>query len=108
VDPAVAGNRPPNALLENNLLSRWLNLSVLSVVGTVLLLLGAFRQAWRSQTGRDGERHIGVMALCLPAVLLGGVIGGTLMSTQQTIVFWVLAGTVLAGNELRSGGVGAE
>lgn len=93
--PPPTSERDTASLLENSLLSRWTNLSILSAVGAVVLLLAAGRIAWRSRwLAAGGERDLRAMGLCLPVVLVGGVASGAVFS-QGTLPFWVLAGTLL-------------
>lgn len=92
VDPTNA-----SSFLEDSLLSRWTNLSILSPLGAIILLLAASGIGWRMvRLASRSFSDLGLMALCLPATLLGGVVGGTLES-QATLITWVLAGTILAG-----------
>jgi hypothetical protein len=91
VDPTNA-----SSFLENSLLSRWTNLSILSPLGAIALLSAAFAAGWGMvRLDSRSQSDLGLMALCLPATLLGGVVGGTLES-QATLLTWVLAGTLLA------------
>jgi ABC-type multidrug transport system fused ATPase/permease subunit len=91
----VQDPRATASFLENSLLSRWTNLSILSVVSAVVLLLVAGRIGWRSRWIAPGpERDLRMMGLSLPVVLVGGVASGAAFS-QGTLPFWILAGTLL-------------
>jgi hypothetical protein len=95
--PKSATQDPSDAVsfLENSLLSRWTNLTFLSLLATIALLISGGRVAWESRTLREcGERDLRVMGLCLPLVLVGGLGSGSDFS-QGTLPFWVLAATLI-------------
>lgn len=88
-------------LLENSLLGRWTNLTLLSLVGTFALLLGATVAGVRM--ARDARldptyRLLGVMALSLPALIVGSLANQILLSPIAALPFWLLAATVLAAS----------
>lgn len=92
-------------LLENSLLGRWTNMSLLSLAGTLLLLLGAVTGAARRALDlRDPSSlaRLAAMGLCLPAVVIGSLTSQVLLSPIATMPFWILAATLLAG-DLRRG-----
>jgi hypothetical protein len=84
-------------ILENNLLARWTNLSLFSLIGTVLLLGGGFFRGWRlaMSGGHKYPPSLGLMGLALPGLLIAGLFGGTLMSPQNSLPLWLLAMTLL-------------
>jgi hypothetical protein len=87
------------AILEDQLLAKWTNFGLLSLVGTIgLLLLGgatAFRSLKRHVPGDVGV-EVMALGLALPALLLVSVFSGTLLELSVSLPIWLLAGTVLA------------
>lgn len=99
---SVTSERDVASFLENSLLSRWTNLSILSFLGAILLLVASSSAAWSFRGASSGlERELGALGMCLPAILIGGVASGAAFS-QGTLPFWALAGT-LVGGARRSG-----
>jgi hypothetical protein len=89
---------PTNTILEDEVLARWTNLTALSVVGCILLLLGGGMIAFRQLRRTVEVPVIYAMAASLPIILVAGFFAGTLLQLQVSLPFWLLAGTVLAGS----------
>jgi hypothetical protein len=105
--PQLRGRSPSevSSLLEDSLLARWTNLTLFSVLGTVVLLLSAGAIGWREAVRRrDDVRYLYAMGLCLPVMLVAGIIGGTLVTQQNAIPLWTLAATILTGAAARAAG----
>jgi hypothetical protein len=87
-------------LLENNVLSKWKNTTMLSLAAVVILLFGAFGRGWR-RAQRKVSPSIYAMGLSLPALALSGLFGGTLNWVLFTAPLWLLAGTIVdSGSQL--------
>ena len=89
----------PSARLENNVLSRWTNLTLFSIIACALLFFGAALNGFRGLRAGIGDitdAKLSLMSLCLPAVWVGGLYGGSLLYLQVSLPFWILGGTMLA------------
>lgn len=89
--------REPSPLLENNVLSKWTNTSMLSLAATVILLFAAFGRGWRV-TRIKGSPAFYAMGLSLPALALSGLFGGTLNWVPFSGPLWLLAATILGSD----------
>lgn len=89
--------RQATPILENQFLARWTNFGILSVVGTICLLMWPAVAGSRSlaRNGTADPDLIG-LGLALPAVLVVGPISGTLLQLHVSLAFWLLAATLLA------------
>lgn len=107
-DQALARDR--SSILENQLLARWVNFGLPSVIGTALLLLvtgfGAFRALAKQRSTVDHE--LMALGLALPPLLLVSPFSGTLLQLNLSLPFWMLAGTILAAlwHARSAGGLG--
>jgi len=88
-----------SALLENGVLSEWVNGGLAFMLGSAVLFFGAALRGW-GMASRHGLGTplgaLGAMSLALPALWLEGLVGGTLTLVEPAVVLWLLAGTVLA------------
>lgn len=88
--------------LENSVLSRWTNFGLFSLLGTILLISGSVVRGWRSRARDNFDADLAAMTICLPVLFIGGLVGGTLLSLQGTMSFWILAGTILSARPVSS------
>ena len=90
--------RDRSSVLENQLLARWVNFGLLSVVGTIALLLGAGYAAFTALAKQRSSVDHDLMAvgLSLPPLLFVSPFSGTLLQLNLSLPFWLLAGTILA------------
>lgn len=100
VDPPIVANvvviKEPSPIPENQILGRWLNFGLLSVIGISVLFGGATVAGIRLMRRGDGSESLGAMSLCLLPLLLTGWFGGTVFQLPVTLPLVLLAGTVLA------------
>lgn len=98
--PGFLATGDQSAILENQLLGRWTNFGLLSVFGTILLLLSAALVALRALTRQRPvvDHDLMAMGLALPPLLAVSPFSGTLMSLNLSLPFWILAGTILGAN----------
>lgn len=97
--PYVSLRPVPSAILENGVLSEWVNGGLLFMLGSALLFFGAGLRGWgfAAREGPRGDRGaLGLLALALPILWLEGLVGGTLEVIEPTTILWLLAGTSLA------------
>jgi hypothetical protein len=91
------------SLLENSILARWTNLTIISLFGTLALLLLAFQYGVQAAARNTRLKDLGLMALALPALLIGSIVSQSLLSPIATFPFWLLAGTlILSASETRA------
>jgi hypothetical protein len=87
----------PTPILEDQLLAKWTNFGLVSVIGTIWLLLfggvAAFH-ALRRRTSLDTD--VMALGLCLPAIVIVSIFSGTLLELNVSFPLWLLAGTVYA------------
>ena len=99
VGPAFLARGDRSSILENQLLARWTNFGLMSVFGTVALLLGGGYVAIRTLTKRgSGNDDLMALGLALPPLLAVSPFSGTLLQLNLSLPFWLLAGTVLAAH----------
>lgn len=91
---AINPKTESSPLLENNVLSKWKNTSLLSLVAAVSLLLAGFARSWRLARVK-GSPAIYAMGLSLPALGLSGLFGGTFNWVPFTGPLWLLAATII-------------
>jgi len=98
--PGFLATGDRSAILENQLVGRWTNFGLLSVFGTILLLLSAALVALRALTRQRPavDHDLMAMGLALPPLLAVSPFSGTLMSLNLSLPFWILAGTILGAN----------
>lgn len=96
--PAYIDAGISSSVLENQLLGRWTNFGLLSVFGTILLLLWAAFAAFRALAKQHPSVNHDLMALglALPPLLAVSPFSGTLLQINVTLPFWMLAGTIFA------------
>jgi hypothetical protein len=86
-----------SSVLENQLLGRWTNYGLLSLLGTLALLLwtgvAAFRALVKQRASIDHD--LLALGLALPPLLAVSPFSGTLMQLNLSLPFWMLAGTIL-------------
>ena len=98
VGQAVLARGDSSSVLENQLLGRWTNFGLLSVFGTVGLLLWTGAAAlWTLVRQRPTVDHdLIALGLALPPLLAVSPFSGTLLQLNLSLPFWMLAGTILA------------
>lgn len=99
VDHPFTNGAPLSPLLENGVLSEWVNGGLALMLGSALLFFVAGVRGWSfaARAGPEGARGaLGLLSLALPVLWIEGLVGGTLQVIEPTTILWILAGTALA------------